>query len=187
MTLARFLILGLIGFELLNFFGLLDFTLDFSWAGLIITSLGTFIVMEAIYYLSRRKGIVLAALPYLLVSTGLWLDGLGDIAHLYGKFGSYDQFMHFLGGGIVMAVALTVFSNLKRENALPIFLILFLALSSTAFFGSLYEIEEYLEDTLYHGRQVRLGDGRDTANDLMLNLLGGAAVGLVYFFSSRKK
>ena len=59
------------------------------------------------------------------------------------------------------------------------------SLGFVALFGDFYEIEEYLEDRLYHGRQVRLGGGPDTADDLLFNLVGGVAVGLVYLFSKK--
>lgn len=47
-----------------------------------------------------------------------------------------------------------------------------LALGASTIFAVLYEVEEYLED--YFFQTNRLGDGPDTANDLMLNLFGGA-------------
>lgn len=175
---GRILIGALILFELLNLIGVLNFTLDFSWAGLLVTSVGTFLILEIIYFAFRHKGVLLPQLPYLLAAFGLWLDALGDVAHLYGRLAFYDQFMHLVGGGIVMALALALLLNFKEK--LPIFLILFLALGFVALFGSLYEIEEYLEDRFYHERQVRLGDGPDTADDLMWNLAGGILAGAIY-------
>lgn len=180
MLLGRVLIAALIIFEVLNLFGILNFTLDFSWLGLLVTSIATLMVVEAIYYNFRRKGILLPLLPYLLAGIGLWFDALGDVAHLYGNFAWYDQFMHLLGGGIVMSLSLAVFSNSEKKLSASIFMVLIAALAFTALFGSLYEIEEYLEDQLYHGRQLRLGDGPDTASDLMWNLIGGVGIGIIY-------
>lgn len=182
---GRILIGALILFELLNLAGVLNFTLEFSWLGLLATSVGTFIVLEIIYFVFRRKGILLPQLPYLLAALGLWLDALGDVAHLYGRISFYDQFMHLAGGGIVMALALALLLNFKEK--LPIFLILFLALGFVSFFGDLYEIEEYLEDRFYHARQVRLGDGPDTADDLMWNLIGGLGAGILYAVFKKSK
>jgi hypothetical protein len=186
MTFGRILILILISFEFLNLVGVLKFTLDFSWLGLLVTSTGTLVGIEAIYHGMRKKNFYLSGLPYFLVALGLWLDATGDILHLYGRIEIYDRFMHLVGGGIIMAVALSIFSLFQKKYALPLFLILTLSLGSTAILGDLYEIEEYLEDKLYHGRQVRLGDGPDTADDLMWNLTGGVLAGAVYILVRKK-
>ncbi|MDP3784704.1 MAG: hypothetical protein Q8R12_01345 [bacterium] len=182
MLLGRTLISALILFELLNLAGILNFTLDFSWAGLLVTSLGILLVLEISYTLFP-----LPALPYLLASISHGLDVLGDVARLYGKLLWYDQLMHVIGGAVVMATALAIFSTLRQKIYLPLFLILFLSLSLVALFGSLYEIEEYLEDRFYHERQVRLGDGPDTADDLLWNLAGGVLVGALYALSRKKR
>ena len=179
---GRILIGALILFELLNLGGVLNFTLDFSWAGLLVTSLGILLVLEILYALFP-----LPALPYLLASISHGLDVLGDVAHFYGKFPFYDQLMHIVGGAVVMIAALAIFSTLRQKIYLPLFLILFLSLSFVALFGSLYEIEEYLEDRFYHERQVRLGDGPDTADDLMWNLIGGLGAGAVYWRVRKNK
>lgn len=183
MAIGRILIAALILFETLNLAGVLNFTLDFSWQGLLVTSVGTFLALEIIYFAFRRKGILLPQLPYFLAAVGLCLDALGDVAHFYARAGWYDQFMHIMGGGIVMALAVTFLSNLKEK--LPLALILFLALGLVAFLGDLYEIEEYLEDKFYHGRPVRLGTGPDTADDLMWNLIGGISAGIIYYGALR--
>ena len=180
MLLGRILIGALIIFEALNLAGILNFTLDFSWLGLLITSVGILLILEILCALFP-----LPALPYLLASISHGLDVLGDVARLYGKFPFYDQLMHLVGGGVVMATALAIFSTLRRKIYLPLFLVLFLSLSFVTLFGDLYEIEEYLEDRFYHERQVRLGDGPDTADDLMWNLMGGIAAGVIYLSLNR--
>ena len=185
MAIGRILIGALILFEALNLAGVLNFTLEFSWLGLLATSAGTLLVLETIYFAFRRKGVLLPQLPYLLAAFGLWLDALGDVAYLYGKLTWYDQFMHLIGGAIIISLALALLLNFKDK--LPFALILFLALGLVALFGSLYEIEEYLEDRFYHERRVRLGDGPDTADDLLWNLIGGLGVGAVYWKVRKNK
>ena len=187
MAFARILISTLIIFESLNLFGILKFTLDFSWLGLIVTSGVTLVIAEAIYYFFRKKGIGLPILPYFLIALGLWFDAIGDIGHFYGRIAWYDQAAHVLGGVAVMSMAIGILSRYQDKIKISILTMLFIAIAFTALFGDLYELEEYLEDSLYHGRQVRLGDGPDTANDIMLNLTGGLAVGIIYILSSRKK
>jgi hypothetical protein len=179
--------MALIVFELLNLFGMLDFTLDFSWLGLIVTSAVSLIILEAIYRGFRKNGAALPAFPYVLAAGGLWFDALGDIAHLYGKYAWYDQAAHILGGAILMSISIAILSRVRERNGTSIALMLAICLAFTALFGNFYEFEEYLEDALYHKRQVRLGDGPDTVNDLMLNLFGGASAGAIYFLIRRNK
>ncbi|OGF68627.1 hypothetical protein A3H65_00520 [Candidatus Giovannonibacteria bacterium RIFCSPLOWO2_02_FULL_45_14] len=187
MALARILLISLIGFESLNFFGFLPYATYFSWIGLLVTSVGAMAVIEIIYYAFKRDGVVLPTLPYLISGISLWLDAVGDVAGLYGKFGWYDQSAHFMGGVAAMSVAITMFAQYRERHKISLFLMLFIAFSFVGLFGSFYEIEEYLEDRYYHGGQKRLGDGPDTANDLLVNLLGGIATGVAYAYSQRKK
>ncbi|MBU0963868.1 hypothetical protein KKC06_02410, partial [Patescibacteria group bacterium] len=53
----------------------------------------------------------------------------------------------------------------------------FMAITGSAFFGVLYELEEYLEDVFTGGN--RLGSGVDTANDMMWNTIGALIVVLI--------
>ena len=187
MIVPRILIGALVGFELLNIAGVLNFTLDFSWLGLLVTSVGTFIVIETAYHVFRRRNIFLSPSPYSLAVAGLWLDALGDILHWYARFGWYDQFMHFAGGVIVMTISLVIFSKIQKKFSLPLFAVLLFSLAFVSLSGTLYETEEYLEDRFYHGHQLRLGDGPDTADDLMWNLAGGLGVGAIYLIARKQK
>ncbi len=186
MLLARFSIISLICFELLNLFGVLNFTLDFSWFGLIVTSSITLALVEAIYRLFRKKNLILPSFPYYIIAASLWFDAVGDIGHFYGNISWYDQVAHFLGGMAVMSMALGILSKYRQKYEMGIVTMIFICLAFTSFFGDLYEMEEYLEDVLYHHRQVRLGDGPDTANDLMMNLIGGTVTGAIYLLTRKK-
>ncbi|MFH0951035.1 MAG: hypothetical protein V1765_00995 [bacterium] len=186
MKLARLLILGLVAFEWLNLIKVLHFTLDFSWLGLMVTSLGVFIIVEAVYYGCRKRGCPLPIFPYYLAITALYFDSLGDIAHFYANYTWYDQVAHALGGAVVMSGVLSIFLQLKKKYLLPLMMVLMIGLAYTSLMGSLYEIEEYLEDKYYHHRQLRLGDGPDTVNDILCNLSGGLAVGIIYYLKQKK-
>ena len=85
-----------------------------------------------------------------------------------------------------MSVAIAMFAHYREKHKISLALMLFISISFVGFFGSLYEIEEYLEDAYYHHRQVRLGDGQDTANDLLMNLVGGFAASAVYAYFLKK-
>ena len=109
----------------------------------------------------------------------------------YFLFSWYDQAAHFTGGA---ACAGLVFSFLRRLTKTRIIQIgrwglTVFSIAITGFLGSLYEIEEYLED-FFRGSH-RLGDGFDTANDMLLNALGAVFIILLFILfavaKSRKK
>ncbi|MBI3305495.1 hypothetical protein HYZ80_04195 [Candidatus Parcubacteria bacterium] len=179
LIISRLGLASLIGFEGLNWIGVLDFTLDFSWLGLIVTAVAVVAFLEgAAFLLKRTTGRGLHPVAYFAGAAGLAFDAIGDIAHLYGRFAWYDQVAHFLGGAVVGIVAFNVLWQLEQAGRMRLgagWRSLFVV-SIGAFFGSLYEIEEYLEDLWKWHRQVRLGDGPDTANDLLFNIVGAIAV-----------
>ncbi len=176
---ARLGLASFIGFEGLNWFGVLDFTLDFSWLGLIVTATAVVALLEgSAFLLKRTTGRGLHPVAYFAGAAGLAVDAIGDMAHLYGRFAWYDQVAHFLGGAVVGIVAFNVLWQLEQAGRIRLggWGRGFAVVAAAAFFGSLYEIEEYLEDLWRWHRQVRLGDGPDTANDLLLNIVGAIAV-----------
>jgi hypothetical protein len=176
--LGRILIIGLIATEFLNRFGFLHFPLTFTWDGLIVTSIIVWLLLETTSLLLKKScGLMLSGWIFPLAATVLYIDALGDILRLYSQFGWYDQVAHILGG---MSVGATLFSvihsyvhcgkiRLGRWGQ-GIF-----ALFGAAFFGVLYELEEYFEDYFNHVH-LRLGDGPDTANDLLLDVVGAGII-----------
>jgi uncharacterized membrane protein YsdA (DUF1294 family) len=59
-----------------------------------------------------------------------------------------------------------------KQWRIPDEVLYLLALGINVIVAVLYEVEEYLED--FFTLSQRLGDGPDTANDMMVNLIGGA-------------
>ncbi len=113
------------------------------------------------------------------------MDVLGDIKYFYATYSWYDQLAHFLCGAVAMTVILTIFLQFKQRYTFPLIAVIIICLSGVSLLGSLYELEEYLEDTFHHQIQFRLGDGPDTANDIMLNLIGGTVVGGLYYIKQK--
>lgn len=180
--LARMSFIGLIIFELLNQFKILHFSLDFTWFGLVITAVIVWLIVEIFFlYLIKKHERKLASWTFLAAVIGVYFDALGDIFHLYGKISYYDQIMHFLGGIIITAILFSFLKELKTVGKIQLGLLgkSFFAVFGASFFGALYEVEEYLED--YFRGTNRLGDGPDTANDLMLNILGALSVLVIIF------
>lgn len=176
---ARLLFAGLIVFELLNYLKILQFNTQFTWLGLVITSAFSLVLLEfvALKY-KEKKGQYLHWSIWLIVVGGLGVDAFGDFFHLYSKINWWDQVVHFAVSAVICFTLFTVisafwidqfkFSLLMKTGRLKLSLLL--AATSTMSLSALYEIEEYLEDVIFHTN--RLGPGTDTANDLFFNLLG---------------
>jgi len=193
----RVFFVGLFIFELLNFLKILQFNLEYTWLGLVITSAVSFAILEITAYKYKKiKGYQLHWLMWLIVVAGLSLDAAGDFFHLYGKFMWWDQLVHFFVSAVVCFTLFIVinafwidkfkFSLLFSAGRLK--LSLFLAATTTLSLSALYEIEEYSEDILLQTN--RLGPGADTANDLFFNLTGVLATGLfilIYYSLTRKR
>lgn len=165
-------------FELLGADNLYQTKIVFTWFGLLITGAVVWLMVEgASFYLRKKAGQPLSGWAMLVAVGALYLDALGDIFGFYNwNFRGlwYDQIAHFWGGlaagAVVLSVMLTmVKAEIIKVNKTALFI---LALAVTGFLGQLYEIEEYLED--YFRGSNRLGDGVDTANDMLLNIVGSA-------------
>lgn len=182
LLLARFGLAALVGFEGLNWAGVLGLTLDFSWLGLIVTATAVIALLEgSAFLLKRATGRGLHPAVYFAGAASLLVDAAGDMGHFYNRFDWYDQVAHFVGGAVVGLVTFNVLWQLERAGRIRLgaWLRGTFVVAMGAFLGSLYEIEEYLEDAWKWHRQVRLGDGPDTANDMLLNVLGALAAAVI--------
>ena len=194
---VRVFFAGLFIFELLNFLKILQFNLEYTWLGLVITSLVSFFILEiAANKYKKIKGRQLHWSMWLIVVAGLSLDAAGDFFHLYGQYSWWDQFVHIFVSAVVCFTLFIVinafwidkfkFSLLFSAGRLK--LSLFLAATTTLSLSALYEIEEYAEDVLFQTN--RLGPGADTANDLFFNFSGvllAVFFVTVYYFVTHKR
>lgn len=177
---ARALFAGLFIFELLNWIGILNFSLEFTWLGLMLTSGAVWLACELIVKSfshdelpARTQGLTFigAAIP-------IYADALADMNRWYGAIRHYDKYMHFLGGaaaaGLVMFV---IYAYAKKKR--PTFIVSNNWVAWISFFiavslGVLYEFEEYLED--YFTGSHRSGGSWDSVGDLIFDTLGGILV-----------
>lgn len=176
---ARLLFVGLIIFELLNYLKILQFSLEYTWLGLVITSSFCLVLLEVIAYkYKQKKGYYLHWSIWLIVVAGLGLDAFGDFFHYYGTLSWWDQLVHLFVSAVACFTLFIVisafwidkfkFSLLLKTGRFKLSLLL--AATSTMSLTAIYEIEEYLEDIIFHTN--RLGPGTDTVNDLFFNLTG---------------
>lgn len=193
----RALFACLIIFEILNFFKILNFTLEFTWIGLIITAIACIVLLEMTgHKYKQKKKYSLHWSIWLIVLAGLCLDLFGDIFHFYGKYNWWDQITHMFISAVTCFTLFTIisafwidkfkFSLLFKKGRLTLSLLL--AATVTMSLSVIYEIEEYLEDILFDTN--RLGPGTDTVNDLVFNLLGVLTVVffvIVYYRMTKKR
>ena len=196
-NLARLLFAVLIIFELLNYLKILQFSLEYTWLGLVLTSSFCFILLEAIAYkYKQKKGHYLHWSIWLIIAAGLSLDAFGDFFHFYGKYNWWDQFVHLFISAVVCFTLFIIvsafwidrfrFSLLLKTGRLKLSLLL--AVTSAMSLSALYEIEEYLEDVIF--KTNRLGPGADTANDLVFNLIGVLTAVIlitIYYLATHKR
>ncbi len=194
---ARLLFVSLIIFELLNYLKILQFSLEYTWLGLVITSIVSLTLLEiTAYKYKQKKGYYLHWSIWLILVASLGLDAFGDFFHFYGKYDWWDQFVHLFVNAVVCFTLFIVisafwidkfkFSLLLKTGRLKLSLLL--AAASTISLTALYEIEEYLEDIIFHTN--RLGPGTDTANDLFFNLVGvliAVVFVIVYYLITHKR
>ena len=194
---ARFLFAGVIIFEILNYLKILELNTQFTWLGLVITSVFILTLLEIIAYKYRqKKNHYLHWSIWVIVTIAISLDAAGDFFHLYGQISWWDMAVHYSVSAIMAFTLFAVinafwidkfkYSLLLKEGKLK--LALFLAATSTVSMGALYEVEEYLEDVFFHTN--RLGPGTDTANDIAMNILGvltTIAIIVIYYFVTRKR
>jgi len=170
----------LIIFEILNYIRVFKFEVDFTWIGLIISAFGMWALLEIANYYSLKH--LKQKLPVFMSILGLimlYLDAFGDMLHFYSTYIWYDQLMHFTGGA-VMGIAIYYFFYKIRQK--KIFKtgnlgISILTVCLATSIGVVYEWEEYFEDVI--NATNRLGDGFDTANDMMLCFLAATSVSII--------
>ncbi|MFH0852158.1 MAG: hypothetical protein V1845_00940 [bacterium] len=189
--LSRILLWGLLFYELLNLVGLVHHQINYTWTGLIATTVFSCFILEMIlYYTKKIFGQVIFGLLMLMASAAVFADALGDMHKLFDKLYWFDQIMHFFAGGVACAaIIFWVFKKLEDSHRIKVGLIGvgFITWMTTAFFGVLYELAEYFEDLVTGSH--RLGDGFDTANDLMHDVLGSLTlitILVIYFYVSRR-
>ncbi len=169
---------GMVVVAVLGVFDVIPVQPVYTDLGLILTVTGVWLILE----IAKRHLVVWAALPSVM-SVGL--DMAGDYLHWYVQFSWYDAMLHAVGGAAA-AIGLGSIINHRFGKTVPAKFRYWLIFTGVVAASVFYELEEYLED--YFTGSNRLGDGFDTANDLLMNSGGAAlAVGLIIIVSKRFK
>lgn len=179
-NILRVAFVGLTIFEILGAAGVTGTKITYTWFGLILTVIVAFAALELAHGILRAYwNVNLPWMAWAVTLVALSFDAVGDIHGYYDAYGWYDQIGHYLGTMVAAIFILTFLMAIEsayhhRELEAVTFLF---TLTTAVTFGVLYEIEEYLED-MFNGSH-RLGDGPDTANDLLMDLLGALTVVVV--------
>ena len=170
---SRITLGALVLLETLGGLRLIPIQTEFTWKGLIMQSVAALIVFELLdlFVQKKRLNISVGILSSFL-TLQIVVDAFGDMFHFYGRYLGYDQLLHLTGGFVVSLITTSVILALQRKRRRRIFRqeVAMFGLSAAGLASILYEAEEYLEDLLTGSR--RLGDGFDTADDLILGVLG---------------
>ncbi len=185
---AAFLIL--LGFEFISYERIINYGQPtYTWLGLLLTVLVVWLMLEIMEHIAiKQSGRGLPAAVWVTMFISIAIDAFGDFLHFYKRWESFDQLVHFTGAAMGMFVWFHVFQTFTRmrTHQYPVPLTMLFAGTITLSLGTLYEMEEYLEDYFLHSH--RLGPGTDTANDLMMNFLGAATVfALLFLYHTYKQ
>lgn len=141
---------------------------SFTALGLFIQSSLFYCFFEIIHYYIRLYRRVP---PWWIASSTvilLTLDATGDYLNWYAKFKYFDAMLHFFAP---LVATLGIWSIRRTFQISTTYKTLFFSIAPCVVtLVALYEMEEYLED-LITGSQ-RLGNGFDTANDLLMGFFG---------------
>lgn len=188
LQIARLAFAAWILVEILSWVKVLPLTLEFTWLGLILTAGFVWASLEIISWQLRKHGArYLWGITYLGALFSVCADAFGDIFRFYGNFSWYDQVTHFFGGAVVALIVFDLLTALYQSGKiiLPIKGRGVVSVAIAMAMGSIYEIEEYSEDVLF--KSHRLGDGFDTANDMLCNALGAAVIIIILVIIRRRK
>jgi hypothetical protein len=174
--------------EILSWVGVFPIHIEFTWLGLVLTAALAWLALEIISWQLHRVGAdSLWGWTFLAALLSQCTDAFGDILRLYGTCCWYDQAAHLVGGAVVALVFFNILARLIERDIVKLSRAWqgFIAILGSMAVGSLYEIEEYSEDVIFHSN--RLGSAFDTANDMLLNTCGAVLFILAIIIFARKR
>lgn len=157
---------------------------------MITTSLFVWLTLEIVSLFLKRKNLASFSHSFFILGfVPTMVDFFGDVLRFYDRFYWYDRAAHFFAAFCLALASFVILNSLRKSDYFnwSFGLLLFVVFSVTLIGGALYEIEEYLEDRLYWGFQLRLGNGPDTAEDIAFDILGGLSVVFLAFIYNRFK
>ncbi|OGY98620.1 MAG: hypothetical protein A2855_02100 [Candidatus Liptonbacteria bacterium RIFCSPHIGHO2_01_FULL_57_28] len=161
--------------EFLGPFALPDIATDFTWLGLIVTTIFSWGILEFF-----RASALLLGIAFVAVI----LDAAGALLELYSRIEPWDLWIHAVGGGVIATATLELLRRALKEGRLSVrdhklFLTTAVYLATTTV-GFLYEFWEYVVDKLQYGYPKSLVSAYDSVEDQVLNLLGATLVLAIY-------
>lgn len=135
----------------------------------------------------------------ILTTVAISLTG-GLIFKLYRYVPGLDSIMHFLNGGLLILVGLSILNmfvgNKTYRTLSPLFIILF-AFSFAMMLGTMWEVFEYFSDGFFGSNMQRYKDAnieyvgrvalKDTMKDLILNTIGALIISFIFYLDIRRE
>jgi hypothetical protein len=143
-------------------------------AGQVVLLAAAVIVIEC----HCRRGPLLSAWTYGIISIAMTVDVLGTAGHLYDRFTFYDKIVHFMGTAAVTAVAHDIFmyhrwgSRWARTYALGM-----IAMTIGIVVGVVWEVYEAFGDVVF--ATARSGGVTDTTYDILFDSIGAITATLI--------
>jgi hypothetical protein len=153
---------------------------------LAITNVATVGALLILHQYMRKRGTTLPWLVVWFAALGVWFDGMGNFLHFYANISWWDDLAHAVGTGALTA-GIAVLVELFQKTGIivlgPKLRVLFVISVATTL-SVVYEISEYIGDTVYPTNRVT--GIFDTASDLLWNMVAAVFIACIaYRISAR--
>ena len=171
-----------------------------STLSVLISSIAIFLVTYIPKFLSNRNIVISKLMFGIILLSFIFSMGGGFIFRFYVIFNYYDTIIHFINGAILVIVVFVIvyfYAEEPDKHIIPIILISVLGAISL---GTLWEIYEFLVDSIFTGsnmqrfQDVKTGIDfvgqralKDTMVDLIVDTLGAILGGLLLYMDSISK
>ena len=138
---------------------------------LALTDISGVIIILVVYFILKKK--ISIEIPWYvawLAALGIWFDATGNFVHFYARFFWWDKLAHAVGSGAIALALFFIFYHLNKQGRIKLggFNLCLYTISLTTFLSVLYEISEYIGDTIYPTNRVT--GLFDTSDDLLWNI-----------------
>ena len=184
-------LLSLLGYGSLLVLLILELALRYdTWVRQIALSITNISTIIALVILSRYLRNRSAMLPWTVIwfsALGVWFDGMGNFVQYYATVPWWDKLAHAVGSGALAAGIFVLVELFQWRGTILLgkkLRVVFIV-SITTTLSAIYEISEYIGDSVYPTNRVT--SLFDTADDLLWDFVAALVVVLCAMWIARKK